>query len=131
MNAARHCLKDDELIVLMGKAQPDRFSGGLRVSAQQIWDLPQARCRFGKFLRVAVNGTAPDVARIVREHPARTEVSEQGDLVRGLGVRLHLLREGATAELALGESALFFPSDAALASWMAQAHEGRAQIVYD
>jgi len=131
MNAARHCLKDDELIVLMGKAQPDRFSGGLRVSAQQIWDLPQARCRFGKFLRVAVNGTAPDVARIVREHPARTEVSEQGDLVRGLGVRVHLLREGATAELALGESALFFPSDAALASWMAQAHEGRAQIVYD
>jgi len=87
--------------------------------------------RFGKFLRVAVNGTSPDVARILREHPARVEVSEQGDLVRGLGVRLRVLREGATADIALGESALFFPTDAALASWMAQAHEGQAQIVYD
>jgi DNA polymerase-3 subunit alpha len=131
MNTARHCLKDDELVVMMAKAQPDRFSGGLRLSAQQAWDLPQARCRFGKFLRVAVNGSAPDIARILRDHPARVEASEQGDLMRGLGVRLHILREGAKADVALGESALFFPSDAALASWMAQAHEGQAQIVYD
>jgi DNA polymerase-3 subunit alpha len=38
---------------------------------------------------------------------------------------------GARAELALGESAKFFPTDAALASWMAQADQGQAQIVYD
>ena len=37
----------------------------------------------------------------------------------------------ARAELALGEQAKFFPSDAALASWMAQADQGQAQIVYD
>jgi DNA polymerase-3 subunit alpha len=37
----------------------------------------------------------------------------------------------ARAELALGEAAKFFPSDAALASWMAQAEQGQAQIVYD
>jgi DNA polymerase-3 subunit alpha len=131
MHASRHCLRDDELVIMMAKAQPDRFSGGLRLSAQQVWDLPQARCRFGKFLRVAVNGTAPDIARLLRDHPARVEASEQGDLVRGLGVRLHVQREGATADVALGDAAQFFPSDAALASWMAQAHEGQAQIVYD
>ena len=33
--------------------------------------------------------------------------------------------------LALGDAAKFFPTDAALASWMAQADQGRAQIVYD
>ena len=115
---------------MMAKAQPDRFSGGLRLSAQHVWDLPQARCRFGKYLRVTVNGTAPDIARLLREHPARVEATDQGDLVRGLGVRLHLQREGAVADLALGDAAQFFPSDAALASWMAQAHEGQAQIVY-
>jgi DNA polymerase-3 subunit alpha len=38
---------------------------------------------------------------------------------------------GARAELALGESARFFPTDAALASWMAQADQGQAQIVYE
>ena len=37
----------------------------------------------------------------------------------------------AKAEIALGERAKFFPSDAALASWMAQADQGQAQIVYD
>ena len=131
MNAARHTLKEDELVVVMAKAQPERFSGGLRLSIQQVWDLPQARCRFGKYLRVQVNGTAPDVSRLLREHPARVEMSEQGELVRGLGIRVQILRDRATAELQLGEGARFFPTDAALASWMAQAHEGQAQIVYD
>ena len=131
MNTYRNILRDDELVVVMGKVQPDRFSGGLRLSINQAWDLNQARCRFGKYLRVAVNGTVPDVARIVREHPARVEASEQGNLVRGLGVRLQVLREGANAEIELGDNAKFFPSDAALASWMAQAHQGQAQIIYE
>ena len=131
MNAYRNILRDDELVVVMGKVQNDRFSGGLRLSINQAWDLNQARCRFGKYLRVAVNGTVPDVARIVREHPARVEASEQGNLVRGLVVRLQVLREGANAEIELGDNAKFFPSDAALASWMAQAHQGQAQIIYE
>ena len=131
LNTHRNTLKDDELVIVMGKVQPDRFSGGLRLSINQVWDLAQARCRFGKYLKVTVNGSAPDIARLLREHPARVEPSEQGDLVRGMGVRLRLLREGAHAELQLGEHAKFFPSDAALASWMAQAHQGQAQIVYE
>ena len=58
-------------------------------------------------------------------------MSEQGELVRGMPVRLKLLRQGAQAEVQLGEQAKFFPSDAALSRWMAQAHEGDARIVYD
>jgi DNA polymerase-3 subunit alpha len=71
----------------------------------------------------------------VREFPAQREQTEQGDLVRGLPVRLVLERRSedlsARAELALGEAAKFFPTDAALASWMAQADQGQARIVYD
>ena len=131
INTYRNTLKDDELVIVMGKVQPDRFSGGLRLSINQVWDLGQARCRFGKYLKVTVNGTAPDIARLLRDHPARVEQSEQGELVRGMGIRLRLLREGAHAEVQLGDNAKFFPSDAALASWMAQAHQGQAQIVYE
>ena len=131
INTYRNTLKDDELVIVMGKATPDRFSGGLRFSITQVWDLGQARCRFGKYLRVLVNGSAPDIARLLRDHPAKVELSEQGELVRGMGVRLRLLREGAKAEIQLGDNAKFFPSDAALASWMAQAHQGQAQIVYE
>jgi len=131
INAHRNLLKDDELVIVQARLQPDRFSGGFRLSIQNAWDLATARCRFGKFLRVAVNGKAPDVQRLVREFPARREQTEQGELVRGLPVRLSVRREQAVAELQLGEAARFYPSDAALASWMAQADQGIAQIVYD
>ncbi len=131
INANRNLLKDDELVIVMGKLQPDRFSGGLQLTVNQVWDLATARCRFGKYLKVAVNGKAPDIARLVRDFPPRREMSDQGELVRGLNVRLAVRRDNATAELQLGEQAKFFPSDAALASWMAQADQGQAQIVYE
>ena len=135
INSAKQLLKDDELIIVTAKMQADRFSGGFRLKIEQIMDLGAARCRYGKYLRVAVNGRAPDIARLVKEFPAQREQTDQGDLVRGLGVRLVLERRSddlaARAELALGESAKFFPTDAALTSWMAQADQGQAQIVYD
>jgi DNA polymerase-3 subunit alpha len=131
INAHRNLLKDDELIVVMARLQPDRFTGGFRLSVNQVWDLATARCRFGKFLRVAVNGAAPDIQSILRNFPPRREMSDQGELVRGLPVRLSVRREQAVAELQLGEEARFFPSDAALASWMAQADQGQAQIIYE
>ncbi len=131
LNANRNLLKDDELVIVQGVLQPDRFSGGFRVKVTQVWDLESARCRFGKFLKVAVNGTAPDVARMVRDFPPKREQTEQGEVVRGMSVRLSLRREGAAAELHLGEAARFYPSDAALASWMSQADKGLVKVVYE
>ncbi len=135
IHSARHVLKEDELIIVMAKMQADRFSGGFRLKMEQIWDLPSARCRFGKYLRVAVNGRAPEVARLVKAFPPQREVTEQGELVRGLPVRLSLSRQGegiaASAEVQLGEQAHFFPTDAALAGWIAQAEGGQAVIAYD
>jgi len=132
MNAHKHLFKEDELIIVMGKVQPDRFSGGLQLNIQQVWDLPAARCRFGKFLRVKVNGHAPDVQRLLSDHPPRKEMTEHGELLRGLGVRFLVHRpQQAQAEIQLGEQAKFFPTDAALASWMAQADQGQAQVVYE
>jgi DNA polymerase-3 subunit alpha len=58
-------------------------------------------------------------------------VSEAGELRNGLPVRLSLARNGAQVELQLGESAKFFPTDAALASWTAQAEAGKAAVIYD
>ncbi|MFZ9137469.1 MAG: hypothetical protein ACO21E_06430, partial [Hylemonella sp.] len=116
---------------VMGKVMPDRFSGGLQLNVNQVWDLSAARCRFGKYLRVQVNGQVPDVNRLLSDFPPRKEMTEQGELLRGLLVRLALQREGAAAELQLGEGAKFFPSDAALAGWMAQADRGQAMVVYD
>ena len=135
INANRNLFKDDELIVVMGKLQPDRFSGGLQLTVNQVWDLPSARCRFGKYLKLAVNGAAPDISRLVREFPPRREETELGEIVSGLPVRLSLERQQAavraSVELQLGDEARFFPSDAALAGWAAQAAQGQAVIVYE
>ena len=105
----------------------------------QLWDLEAARCKFGKYLKVTVNvdtsGTAPDIARLIKDFPPRREMTEQGELVRGLPVRLLFKRQAdfgdVAVEVALGEQARFFPTDAALASWMAQADKGQARIVYE
>ncbi len=135
LNANRNLLKDDELVIVQGVLQPDRFSGGYRLKVTQVWDLETARCKFGKYLRVAVNGSAPDISRIVRDFPPKREMSEQGELVRGLPVRLSVRRDAdfgaVNADIVLDERAKFFPTDAALASWMAQADRGQAQIVYE
>jgi DNA polymerase-3 subunit alpha len=59
-------------------------------------------------------------------------MSEQGELIRGLGVRFRLIYPDFVAEDKVRlDDQKFFPSDAALASWMAQADQGQAQIVYE
>ncbi|WP_119153052.1 DNA polymerase III subunit alpha [Caldimonas tepidiphila] len=131
IDANKELFKDDELMIVQGKVQPDRFSGGLRLNVQQVWSLAEARCRFGKFLRLAVNGSAPPVGQLLQEFPARRIETEQGELVQGLGIRLQLARERACGELDLGDEARFYPSDEALSRWKRAAHEGRAAIVYE
>ncbi|HSQ70793.1 MAG TPA: OB-fold nucleic acid binding domain-containing protein, partial [Rubrivivax sp.] len=122
---------EDQLIVVQGKLQPDRFSGGLRLNVMQVWDLPGARARFGRYMAVDVNGGAPPVADVLRLWPPRHVSSEHGDLTQGLAVRLRLRRRGATAELDLGEDSRFWPSDEALGRWRSIAQGGAATIVYE
>jgi DNA polymerase-3 subunit alpha len=139
ITAHKDLFKDDELVIVMGKQQPDRFSGGMQLTVTQVWNLEQARCRFGKHLRVTTRtaGTSSklDLARLLKDFPAQKESTEQGDLWRGLGVRLALhcvADEGsARVELQLGEHARFYPSDAALASWWVQVAPGTAEIIYE
>jgi DNA polymerase-3 subunit alpha len=131
LNANRDLLKDDELIIVQGKVQPDRFSGGLRLTVTSVWDLAAARCRFGKYLRVAVNGSVPPVADVLRDFPSRRIATEHGDLPQGLTVRLQLDRAAVSAELDLGDAARFYPTDAALDRWRAGAHHGQAVVVYE
>ncbi|HEX6703573.1 MAG TPA: DNA polymerase III subunit alpha [Albitalea sp.] len=130
LNANKELLKDDELIIVQGKVQPDRFSGGLRLNVQQVWDLSAARCRFGKYLRVEVNGSIPPVAEVLRDFPTRRIATDAGSLTQGLAVRLVLEREAARGELDLGDEGRFFPSDAAIARWREGSH-GHASVVYE
>jgi DNA polymerase-3 subunit alpha len=131
LDANRERLREDELVIVQGKVQPDRFAGGLRLNVNQLWDLPAARARFGKYLAVAVNGKAPPVADVIRTWPAKKLATEHGETQQGLPIRLRLERQAVEAELDLGDAARFWPSDEALARWKTLAHEGRAAVVYE
>jgi DNA polymerase-3 subunit alpha len=129
--ANRDLLKEDELVIVQGRVQPDRFSGGVRFQVHSVWDLAGARCRFGKYLRVEVNGSVPPVAEVLRDFPSRRSQTEHGEVLEGLRVRLQLHRREAVGELDLGDAVRFYPSDGALERWQSAAAHGRIAIVYD
>jgi DNA polymerase-3 subunit alpha len=151
INANKELLADDSLIIVQAKVQPDRFSGGFRLSINKIWDLASARCRFGKYLAIKVTqkydndpaaghiqqglrGIAESMKSIVKDFPPKRELTDQGEFFKGLGIRFEVEKEGdgfgAKAQLQLGENARFFPSDAALASWYAAVDSQSLKLVY-
>jgi DNA polymerase-3 subunit alpha len=154
INANKDLLADDSLIIVQAKVQPDRFSGGFRLQVNKMWDLASARCRFGKYLAIKVNqatqnGTAvghtqqglqglqtisQSMRAIMKDFPPKRELTDQGEFFKGLGIRFEIEKSSdglaATAQLQLGESARFFPSDAALASWYAAVDVNALKLVY-
>jgi DNA polymerase-3 subunit alpha len=131
LDAQRALLVDDALLIAQGRVQLDRFSGALRLTVQQLWDLPAARARFGRYLAVSVNGGRPPVGEVLKAWPARRVDTEHGELSQGLAVRLRLERPRASAEIDLGDDGRFWPSDEAIARWRQVAHRGQAEVVYE
>ena len=135
LEACRDLLKDDEFVVVTGRLQPDHFSGGLRMKVQQVWSLADARCRFARYLQVSVGKQMPDVPALLRQFPALQQETEHGPLRQGLKVRLDLICNGeqgsAACEIALGDDSRFYPSDAALAAWYAEAGSAHVKVVYE
>ena len=54
--AERAKIKEDELLLVEGKVQRDDFSGGLRVSADKLHTLAEARGRYARGLHLTMNG---------------------------------------------------------------------------
>jgi DNA polymerase-3 subunit alpha len=48
VEANKGLFKEDEFLAVMGKVSEDRFSGGLRISAEKVMDIAGARIQFGK-----------------------------------------------------------------------------------
>ncbi len=62
-DANRALFKEDEFLAVQGKISEDRFSGGLRVTAEKVMDIAGARANFVKALRLSMNGQA-DAAKL-------------------------------------------------------------------
>ncbi|NBU49192.1 MAG: DNA polymerase III subunit alpha [Betaproteobacteria bacterium] len=141
-------LKEDELVIVQGKLQPDRHNGGMRLNVQQVFDLPTARARFGRYLTVTVEADSLPVREVLALWPPVVRRTDEGDTLEGLRVRVRVQRSplsaagqaalvgedfeslGVVGEVDLGDAARFWPADEALARWCALAYEGQAAIVY-
>jgi DNA polymerase-3 subunit alpha len=137
LDANKDLLKDDELVIISGKVQTDRFSGGLRLNVQQVMSLATARCRYARFVRLVSRDHRLPVADVLREHPARRVASSQPDLpdtFQGLPLRITLERHtpelAVRAELDLGDQAKVFPSEAALLRFKELMPEAEPVVVY-
>ncbi|MCQ8895147.1 DNA polymerase III subunit alpha [Limnobacter humi] len=62
--ANRNLLKEDSLLVLQGRVSEDSYTGGLRVSADNLYSLGAARAHFVSRLRLKMNGRS-DVQKLM------------------------------------------------------------------
>jgi DNA polymerase-3 subunit alpha len=93
----RHLLKEDALLVIEGKVGRDDYSGGLRVTAERIYGLPEARTRFAQALRLSCNGESSGGRLTELLAPYRVEAG-------GCPVWIDYCNQGARCQVRLGES---------------------------
>ena len=100
MDLHRGRLKEDSLIIMKGKVRNDEYSGGLSVSAEEIFDLQMAREAHAKCLHIRLNGQA-DAARLKQIlEPFRAEPASG---VTGVAVEVALHRGEYACQLRLGD----------------------------
>lgn len=96
----RYRLKEDQLVIIQGKVSNDDYSGGLRVSAESIFDLQLARESRARALRITL--AEPFDPQQLRQvlNPFRAE-PENG--IPGVPVELHLFKPPFCCSVRLGD----------------------------
>ncbi len=120
----RDKLKEDALLVIAGRVQRDDFSGGVRVTAEELLDLEGLRARFAARLRLAMNGQAD--ARRLQQLLAPYRAAGNG----ACQVVVCYHNAEAACEVALGDAWRVRPDSrliAELGAWLAPEN---VQLVY-
>jgi DNA polymerase-3 subunit alpha len=94
--ANRSLFREDEFLAVQGKVAEDRFSGGLRITADRVMDIATARASFVKALRLFMNGQA-DAGKL-RELIAPYQQSEAS-----CPIVVQYQKNGALGELRLSD----------------------------
>ena len=97
-DANRQRIKEDALLIIAGKASHDDYSGGMRVTADEILDLEGARTRFATQLRLVMNDGQQSAADANRLMEALAPYRDANGCPVSLGYR----NEAAACDLTLG-----------------------------
>ena len=93
-DANKALLKEDSLLIVAGKASEDSYSGGMRVTAEEVMDLDTARTRFATGLKLDLKAGV-DVRRLIDLLTGYKEGN-------GCTVSLHYRNPQAECDLQLG-----------------------------
>ncbi|MES1980916.1 MAG: DNA polymerase III subunit alpha [Pseudomonadota bacterium] len=95
--ASRPWIREDQLLVVRGRATLDEYSGNMRVNGDEVLDLASARATFAKRLEISCSASGPlSVARL-------TELLKPYSGGK-CPVFLHFSNDSASAQLRLGEA---------------------------
>jgi len=97
-DAERNKIREDELLLVEGRVQKDDYSGGLRISADRLLTLGEARGRYARLLQLSLNGGSR------AETAGRLQTLLAPYRSGGCPVRLCYRNADAAAELMLPES---------------------------
>jgi len=101
--ANKHALKEDEFLLVVGKVSEDRFNGGLRITAEKVFDIAASRIQYGHKLEMDLSTTV-DPAKIA-------EVLQPYRVQDGMPVSLRLVTNGIPYVVQLGDDWRVGPSD--------------------
>ncbi|MEO1767027.1 DNA polymerase III subunit alpha [Thiobacter aerophilum] len=125
----RELLREDQLLVVEGKVSRDEYSGGLRVSAERLYGMTEARTRFARGICLSMNGQAS--AEKLREllAPYRQAVTPTEEPT-GCPVLVRYHNGVGQCELALGNAWRVQLDDGLLEGLRAWLSEDAVSILY-
>jgi DNA polymerase-3 subunit alpha len=118
----KNLFKEDEFLAVQGKVSEDRFSGGLRISAEKVMDIATARIQFGKQFAFSLSNRI-DAAQIKNIlSPYRSEA--------GLPLTMRYIQQGVGCEIRLADEWRVSPVDALKQSLMERLGVQGAAVEY-
>jgi DNA polymerase-3 subunit alpha len=100
----KHLFKEDEFLAVHGKVSEDRFSGGLRITADKVMDISSARIQFGKQLAFSLTNRIDAAQFKTILSPYRSE--------SGLPLTMRYTQQGVGCEIRLADEWRVAPADA-------------------
>jgi DNA polymerase-3 subunit alpha len=114
-------IREDELLVVRGKASLDEYSGNVRVNGEELFDLASARSHFAQHLALRCNG------KVSVAHLKKIFTPHRGG---NCPVIIHFHNRDATCQMRLGEAWQVTLHDDLLRELRVALKEDNVKVVY-
>jgi DNA polymerase III subunit alpha len=130
LNQSPQLLKEDALLIVEGRVSHDDFSGGLRVNARRLMDLPAARSAYASMLKLSCNGQADAMKLRELLSPYCRQAATPEDR-RGCAVKVEYHNATGKVELMLSDQWRVELRDELLAGLKGWLSEENVKILYN